>query len=900
MKSKLALALLVLLNTYILAQDSLYHYDASVKIPNRGDSFTADSINKLIQQHKSTDAGTWVNDFTVPGITGDIYATATDGTNLYIGGSFKIAGNVEANNLARWDGHNWHSIGEGDENGIGGSDMAVQALAFYEGKLYVGGMFMKAGTVTANGVACWDGSRWSNLGNDSINGVTRRVVYVYDTLPNDTLYTGGNVYQLFAHNNKLYVGGYFHKAGDKITEGIAAWDITNESWETLNGGLASNYEYDPVHAYAFEAKDNDIYVGGKFNRAGGVPVKNVAKWDGTNWHALDSIDVFAVYDLEFDPSGTLYSTAFNASDPENTSCGIRKWNGTRWDSLPNPEGYMASFTRIKFIDNSLFATGNISTYDGYYVAAFAEWNGSEWNIIYGLGNASNDFFPANISCLEKVNNKLYVAGSFTKAGALFPGNVAEWDWMQESWKLLDNGDAHQGIYNGTIETLYSTGDTLYAGGSFSVAGGVYARNIAKWDGTHWKPVGSSYENGIRGQVFCILADGSDIYVGGYFGSAGSVEAYHVAKWDGTQWSSIGIGVGGVPGAHVNALAKLGNYLYVGGYFSIVGDADNDALPANSMARFDLTTQRWETLGRSIEYVYGLPGLVTTMDVYEDKIYVGGEFFSVDDTHYENIAVLDQNKWTGIGENPNIGIDGDIRTIKVIDGEIYIGGILRPKDTDESFALMKWDGKSWVGVGEKLTAGSRTAFVNSIVARDTGMIVSGYFTEAGSQNLRSLAYFDGNQWNDVGGGILPGNFHIALMNDALYVGGQVEMITRDGVGVGIARYNFNITQDSINNPDSVNNPDTVVTFILNEKLNLGNYPNPFTEKTTLRFLVSAPETISITIYNSQGQKVRQLLTANFEPGEHQVDFIPENLPEGIYYCRLAGNKRSESCKLLFLH
>jgi hypothetical protein len=900
MKSSLALALIILLNWYGFAQDSLYRYDASVKIPNRNTSYTADSLNKLIQQHKSTDAGTWSDGFTVPGIVGTIYATASDGTNLYIGGSFNVAGNVVANNLARWDGQNWHAIGEGDENGIGGSDRYVQALTYYNGKLYVGGNFMKAGTVTANGLACWDGAQWNKLGNDSINGVTRRLVYVYDSLPNDTVYTGGFVYQLFAHNNKLYVGGWFHKAGDKTTEGLAAWDLTNESWETLNGGLASNYEYDQVHAYAFEAKDNDIYVGGKFNRAGGVPVKNVAKWDGTNWYALDSIDTFAVYDLEFDPSGTLYSAAFNASDPENKSCGIRKWNGTQWDSLPNPEGYMASFTRIKFHNNSLFASGTLSTYNGYYLAAFAEWNGSEWKPILGLGNASNEFFPANVSCLEKVNDRLYLAGSISKAGDMFPGNVLEWDVVQESWKLLENGDTHQGIYNGTIETLLATKDTLFAGGSFTVAGGVYARNIAKWDGTRWEALGTPYENGIRGQVFCLLADGNDLYVGGYFGSAGSTEAYHVAKWDGSSWSSIGIGVGGVPGAHVNALAKLGNYLYVGGYFTVVGDDANYELPANSLARFDLTTQRWETLGRSIEYVYGLPGLVTTMDVYDDKIYVAGEFFSVDDTHYENIVVLDQNKWTGIGDNPNIGIDGAIRTIKVIDGEIYIGGVLRPDDTGETQAIMKWDGKSWIGVGEKLTAGSRTAFVNSMVARDTGIIVSGYFTEAGTQNLRSLAYFDGNKWNDVGGGIHPGNLNITIMDDDLYVAGPVEMISRDGVGVGIARYNFNIAADSIQNPDSITNPDTLVTINLNKANNLGNYPNPFTEKTSIQFLVNTPETLSIAVYNSRGQLVQHFPARYFEPGTHQFDFYAAGLPDGIYYCRLAGNKRNESCKLILMH
>lgn len=887
MKINLTLALLVLLKTCVLAQNNLYSYDESLKIPNRSDSFNLNSISTFVSQHKKSDNGTWINDFTVPGIAGTVSATATDGTNLYLGGSFKVAGNVLANSIVKWDGQNWHSIGEGDENGISGDNIVVQALAFYDGKLFVGGSFSKAGTVEVNGVAFWDGAKWNKLGNDSINGVTRRLVYEYDTLPNDTLITRGLVYELFAYNNKVYLGGYFHYAGNKITEGIAAWDIVNQNWETLNGGLASIYEHDPVYAYAFEAKDDDIYIGGKFSIAGGVRVKNIARWDGSNWYPLDSINTFAVYDLEFDPSGTLFSASFNSSDPENESCGIRKWNGNLWDPLPNPEGYNSSFTSMKFHNNKLFATGSITVNGGYYVAAFAEWSGSEWRIISGLGNATNEFFPANVSNIEKVNNKLYLAGGFTKAGEIFPVNVVEWDWLHDTWKLLDTGGANQGIYNGTIDILLANNDTLYAGGSFNVAGGVRARNVAKWDGTRWKSLGESYSNGVNGTVFCMLADNNNLYVGGYFGSAGTTEAYHIAKWDGTDWSSIGIGVGGVSGAHVNALAKIGNYLYVGGYFSIVGDDANYALPANSMARFDLTTERWETLGQSIEYVSGFPGKVTTMDVYDNKIYVGGEFFSVDNAFYENIAVLDNNKWTGIGENPAIGIAGTIKTIKVINGEIYIGGILHPDQTGETHAIMKWNGKTWASVGENLTAGSRYANVNSIVGHDKGIIVSGYFTDAGLQKLNSLAYFDGNQWNDVGGGIVPGNLNIAILHDDLYVAGRFEMVNRDGPGIGIARYNFFTPQN------------TSANLVNTEELTIRSYPNPFTQKTSIHFLVSSPETISLMVYNSQGQEVKQLIKQNFEPGNYHVDFTADDLPGGIYSCRLSGNKRNESCKLLLI-
>jgi hypothetical protein len=60
-----------------------------------------------------------------------------------------------------------------------------------------------------------------------------------------------------------------------------------------------------VEALGIDASGN-LYAGGFFWNAGGVPVNHIAKWDGTNWSALGSGVSYTVYSLAIDTTGYLY------------------------------------------------------------------------------------------------------------------------------------------------------------------------------------------------------------------------------------------------------------------------------------------------------------------------------------------------------------------------------------------------------------------------------------------------------------------------------------------------------------------------------------------------------------------------------------------------------------------
>src|SRR5688572_19479913 len=65
-----------------------------------------------------------------------VSAAVVDGLgNLYIGGSFKVAGEVIANHVAKWNGSSWSALGLGIGN-VPGVFTEVSALAVSGSNLY--------------------------------------------------------------------------------------------------------------------------------------------------------------------------------------------------------------------------------------------------------------------------------------------------------------------------------------------------------------------------------------------------------------------------------------------------------------------------------------------------------------------------------------------------------------------------------------------------------------------------------------------------------------------------------------------------------------------------------------------------------------------------------------------
>ena len=194
---------------------------------------------------------------------------------------------------------------------------------------------------------------------------------------------------------------------------------------------------------------------------------------------------------------------------------------------------------------------------------------ANWVSLGGLPGVNGQ---VNALAVDSVGN-FYVGGAFIIGGHVQATNVAEWNGS--SWSALGSG------IDGSVSALAVSGTNLYAGGSFDAAGGVSATNIARWNGSSWSALGSGVGgDSSGGEVSALAFDGSvNLYAGGTFDTAGGVWASNIAKWDGSSWAALGSGLnsGDKPGSSrdfpwsVSALAldSAGN-LYVGGNFTTAG------------------------------------------------------------------------------------------------------------------------------------------------------------------------------------------------------------------------------------------------------------------------------------------------------------------------------------------
>jgi len=86
--------------------------------------------------------------------------------------------------------------------------------------------------------------------------------------------------------------------------------------------------------------------------------------------------------------------------------------------------------------------------------------------------------------------------------------------------------------------------------------------------------------------------------------------------------------------------------------------------------------------------------------------------------------------------------------------------------------------------------------------------------------------------------------------------------------------------------------------------LANFPNPFNPTTEIRFDVGQAARIELSIYNTLGQQIRQLVDRDFERGSYGVTWDGKNdggtmVSTGIYYYRMRSDAGFSAVKKMLL-
>ena len=595
--------------------------------------------------------------------SGEIYALAVSGTDIYVGGNFTKLGNANARHIAKWNGTSWSTLG----GGCAQATETVYTIAISGTDIYVGGNFTSLLDAANNPVAYtsyiakWNGSAWTTLARGT-NGDVRAIaisgskVYVggifsnvldstglpipytysiakWDYVSNPSNpwsamgggVNGPTVYAIAISGSNVYVGGSFtnvlNSSGTNIlyTTGIAKWD--GSVWSPLGRGA---YSASTATVYTITASGSDVYVGGNFTSvkdSTGTIVPNtayIAKWNGsTTWSAIGRGTNGTVYGIEIVGSNMYVGGAFtNVLDGSGNAVAntayIAKWDGSIWSALIG-DSWNSAIRVVKVYGSNTIIGGLFS----YPYIGLATWTGTEWNSSLGMATftSSTGF---EIYALTMSGADLYIGGAFNVVGnTLIPAsNIAKYNYNSQTWSTLGQG------CNGPVYSISVSGTDVYVCGGFtstldSVGATVaYTSRIAKWNGSAWSALGRGANSIVRN----IAVSGTDVYISGSFtnviDSAGTNVLYtsYVAKWDGSAWSALGRGASAV----VYYIAISGSNVYICGNFTSVKDSSGNNVPYTAyIAKWDGSA--WSALGR------GANNTISSVATSGTDVYVGGIF-----------------------------------------------------------------------------------------------------------------------------------------------------------------------------------------------------------------------------------------------------------------------------------
>jgi trimeric autotransporter adhesin len=779
---------------------------------------------------------------------------------VIFGGTFNQMGSLVVGRLAKWLEDGVSFVGRGLDGRV------TSVVAAPDGGVYIGGLFRNAGQSWARRIVHYRDGTWTDLGGGLAGAPNVMIV---------------------SENGDLYVGGSFQEAGGVAVSNVARWNGT--TWTALGAGVNGT-----VNALAFDSNGR-LYVAGAFTSAGGASANRVARWDGSIWSALGSGVNQIVSTIHVDPSsGDVFAGGGFTEAGGQPALRIARWDGSAWHAFEDEPNSSVNAI-ISDGRGGIYIAGFFTQVGGHQVNRVAHWDGTTWTAL----NNGADATVRDVAV--DAHGHLYIAGDFTSVNGKAASRVAVWNGYE--WSALASG------VNGISYALtFDSNGHLFVGGDFTSAGFKSSVSLAEWNGPppFRTPALAAFSplSGPVGTVVTLqgtaFSDVTDVRFGGAsatFAVVSDTQITAVVPEGAPASSPIYLSSQGGSAEGPSAFQVSST---VADFVTLPDGISNTLLSGLGLEIFmDASSTLGLTVSKHLTTPLGLPHpfssatdrywSITTNDATDFEADI---CFLLDELEIDDPAGLSVLSRTD-SDAPWGAVAAELR-----DEALCATGLTAFSD----FALVNsacndhttvpfWD-------GEIASAANGSGYF--VIDVPTGFQRVELLTES-SQNITLLA--PGDEFCEVLPGVSatgelrpPGiTAHGTGSTEWMYDGDV--LTTRACIRIANERAGESSFMIRVYDQcgrylqvDPLISLASDIAEIPQSYALDANYPNPFNPTTTIRYHLPESASVSLTIYDMTGRRVRQLVSGTLDAGIHTASWDGSNesgalVASGVYFYRI---------------
>lgn len=625
------------------------------------------------------------------GISGSISAFARKDSLLYAVGNFTWIGESKTQGVAVWDGKKWSGLG----SGLNGPARVLHVDS--AGNLFVGGLFDSAGGIAARNVAMWNGTEWHSLGVGVENGIPASSQDVIRGIAR-------------TKDGMVVVGGSFAGAGAAKISFLAGFK--DGKWLALGVGPKAAIQSMGL------GPDGRLYLATAYRIIAHFASDRLLSWDGSELKELGSgntseVSVYSSVAFDRDSSacfaGSFYALLPSGSTTKNFAC----WKNGNWKSLGADLDGKSTALGMDTSGRILLA-GRFSSAGGVRTGLLARWNSKTWESLHPWFDTTGSALQINAIAQDRQGR--YWIGFEGGASAFADGSHGAAAMIGNEWRPLGKG------MNGAIRKVsIAPGGGIVAMGDFHRVDRFATRGLARFANGEW----TSLLDSSRGTLMSMELDpsGNPVVVGN-FTKLQNVNANGVARYRQGKWEAVG---GGLTGGPIGSVSKIA--INEHGTISCLGtfdSANGKPLVNPYSAFFDPDSSAWRSItGMDSAIILGVQPVGSHFAIIG---HASGRS-SVYEGNAEGFKAI-----SGAGDKPSdlwgdvqgnlayssyslkkillrqetefVPIDPPIGTIKcaTFDSKgAFVVGIEVKTDSTSQGEIQRWNGTGWERIGERLSA-----------------------------------------------------------------------------------------------------------------------------------------------------------------------------------------------------